>query len=363
MARLLKYSQLIYAEDLTIFKLFIRKIHLIRTHLIISANIRLSCGKSGKLQLCPGSARCPPMLTTQMEGAELSSALQKPDDSFFIDLTISPTLPSANLISDSTDYITTENHFPSDDTLSDTDYIMPESHFPSDDTLSGTDYIITENQLPSFDTLPDDVLSSGSPEILEDSISIMCTIKFNDLYYFDMQVSDYHPDNYFDLTQDPEKWAHMCTVSPHNEREDSPNRYIDHCLNLMWNKNGNCKDIIGVLVFAWFIVDKKDTWNFWDRLWHLAMKMIDFKHESGRSISYLGRIELPGGLKSACWNHALQEFLEDEGYWGSSALFKIDEKDGLRWIKPTEEEEEIMTNSDSFAENWVVELPRNEYYW
>ncbi|RAL65119.1 hypothetical protein DID88_001225 [Monilinia fructigena] len=262
-----------------------------------------------------------------IEGAELSPTLQTSDDSSFVDLTLSPTLLSSNPRSNSTDHITTENHF------------------------------------LSVDTLPGDLLSLGSPEVLQSSISIMCTIKFNDLYYFDMQVPPYHPDHFFDLTQDPERWAHMCIVSPHNEHEDSPNRYIDHCLNLMWNKNGNCRDILGVLVFAWFLVDKEDTWNFWDRLWRLAMNRIVFKDESGRSISYLGRIDLPGGLRRACWNHALQEFLEDEGYWGSSALFTVDERNGLRWIKLTAEEEENMTNSDSFAENWMIELPRNEYYW
>ncbi|KAA8567318.1 hypothetical protein EYC84_010349 [Monilinia fructicola] len=305
----------------------------------------ISSGTSGNLQLCPGSARRPSMLTTHieaeispsicysppsesMEGLESSSTSTLSDDSSVVDHTFSPTLSSSALSSASDDLIDMENDFSFD-----------------------------------YDMLSDDGTPLDSPADLENSISIMCTIKLSELYYFHMQVSRLDPDNFFDLTQDPERWAFMSYASHHSKYEDTPDRYIDHCLKLMRAKNGNCRDIIGVLLFASFIVDEYVEWNFWERLVPLAINMIDFEDEHGNPISYLGRIELQNGLPRGCWNHALQEFLEDKNYWRTTPMFKLSKRDGLKWIKPTAEEEEDMINSGSFERNWVIELPKNECSW
>ncbi|QSZ29900.1 hypothetical protein DSL72_004418 [Monilinia vaccinii-corymbosi] len=262
-----------------------------------------------------------------MEGFGFPSTLQTSDDTSFVDRTFSSSSPSSPLSSAPTDIVNMDIDSADEDTVTVGEFNPTSSPF------------------------------------LQDSISIFCTIKFNDLYYLDFQTPFTHPDQFFDLTQDPERWVYLCAQSPHNEHESTPDRYIKHCLSLMWNQTGNCRDIIAVLLFAWFHNDKKNPFHFWGRVRRHALDMMDFENALGEPISYLGRIELPGGLSRACWNHALQECLENEGMWGPSALFMLDRENGFRWLKVSAEEEENLMNGCSFAENWVIGLPRNEYYW
>ncbi|ESZ93926.1 hypothetical protein SBOR_5685 [Sclerotinia borealis F-4128] len=263
-------------------------------------------------------------VSNQMESVEFSSTIKMTEDKPFVDLTI-PTSPasSSNLSSAPTDIINIDNQITAEDTM---------------------------------DVNEPNTISTPDPEKTD---KILCTIKFNDLYYLDFQTPFTQPDLFFDLTQDPSLWVAFFERSIHTRHTADPSQYIQYCLSAMRMRSGNCRDLLAVFVFAFIFEDDKDSYGFWTTLYRLLYWMMDFENASGQKIVYLGRIVMPGGLLRGCWNKVLQRYLQDEDYLGPIMYFTVTEESGFRWIKP--EAGENLTKECSFEDNWVIELPRNEY--
>ncbi|TGO48795.1 hypothetical protein BCON_0229g00070 [Botryotinia convoluta] len=187
-----------------------------------------------------------------------------------------------------------------------------------------------------------------------------CTIRFSKTYYLDFQIPRTHRDPCFDLTQDPIFWPDFFVSSPKYSHTKNAVPYIQRCLHLIYDKTGDVRNLLAALVFAWTYNDDLATAGFWAKLYEQIMAMLPFKNAAGQEIVYLGRFEMPGGVSIACWNKAMQEFFEEKGHLGEFVYFGVTFNHGFEWLqrKPVEE----ILEREQMESEWVVELPRNEYY-
>ncbi|KAI9644975.1 hypothetical protein NHQ30_007010 [Ciborinia camelliae] len=301
----------------------------------LSSAVEVDVQKPGYKQSKLGATSSPKPISTSdssqttdiMEGVEFSSTAQTTDDTSVPDLTRSSTPELSSGISSDASAI-----------------------------------IDTDMESSTQDTMVVDKRDTTSPPNLQYPGIILCTIKFSESYYLDFKTPWTDANLFFDLTQDPTLWVHFFKRSPHTQDENNPNDYIRHCLYRIVEKSGSCRDLLGVLMFAWIFDDNYGTCRFWESLENRAMEMMDFKDAFGQPvIGYLGRIVMPRGLLKGCWNKKMQEFLEYEGLLGPVAYFAIGKRNGFRWVKP--EDGEIAMENRSIVDNWVIELPRNEYYY
>ncbi|KAM0180914.1 hypothetical protein ACHAPC_007449 [Botrytis cinerea] len=188
----------------------------------------------------------------------------------------------------------------------------------------------------------------------------LCTIRFNNLYYLDFQIPWTHRDPCFDLTQDPVFWPEFFGSNPNYKHTKNSIPYIQRCLNIMYERTGDVSNLLAALIFSWIYDDDEGTDGFWAKLYEQIMGSLLFKNVYGQDIVYLGRFEMPGGVTKACWNKAMQEFFENKGHLGESVYFAVTCGGGIEWLE-REPAEQILAREEMETE-WVVELPRNEYY-
>ncbi|KAF7950688.1 uncharacterized protein EAE97_002240 [Botrytis byssoidea] len=187
-----------------------------------------------------------------------------------------------------------------------------------------------------------------------------CTIRFSKTYYLDFQIPRTYRDPYFDLSQDPTFWPEFFHFNSNYSQTKNVIPYIRHCLRLMYNKTGDVSNVLAALVFAWTYDDELATAGFWAKLYEQIMAMLPFRNAAGQEIVYLGRFEMPGGVSIACWNKAMQEFFEEKGYLGEFVYFAVTSNHGFEWLQIKRAEE--ILEGEQIPSEWVVELPRNEYY-
>ncbi|KAF7951821.1 hypothetical protein EAE96_007119 [Botrytis aclada] len=204
---------------------------------------------------------------------------------------------------------------------------------------------------------PDEIESIVAPK---EYVLNFCTIRFNKLYYLDFQIPRTHRDPCFDLTQDPFFWPDFFATSPKYSHTKNAIPYIQRCLRLMYDKTGDVSNLIAALIFAWTYDDDLGTAGFWAKLYQQIMEWLPFENASGQEIVYLGRFEMPGGVRIACWNKVMQEFFEEKGHLGEFVYFGVSYKNGFEWLETTQVEQILET--EQMESEWVVELPRNEYY-
>ncbi|THV52534.1 hypothetical protein BGAL_0076g00190 [Botrytis galanthina] len=187
-----------------------------------------------------------------------------------------------------------------------------------------------------------------------------CAIRFSKTYYLDFQIPRTHRDPYFDLTQDPKFWPEFFHFNTNYNYTKNNIPYIRRCLRLMYEKTGDVSNVLAALVFAWAYDDDAATAGFWGKLYEQIMAMLPFKNAAGKEIVYLGRFEMPGGVSIACWNKAMQEFFEEKDYLGEFVYFAVTADHGFEWLK--NKSTEAILEREKMENEWVVELPRNEYY-
>ncbi|TGO74734.1 hypothetical protein BELL_0260g00130 [Botrytis elliptica] len=187
-----------------------------------------------------------------------------------------------------------------------------------------------------------------------------CTIRFSKTYYLDFQIPRTHRDPYFDLTQDPIFWPEFFYYNTNYNHTKNAIPYIRRCLCLMYEKTGDVSNVLAALVFAWTYDDDSATAGFWARLYEQIMAMLPFENAAGQEIVYIGGFEMPGGVRIACWNKAMQEFFEEKGHLGEFVYFAVTSNHGFEWLQRKSAEE--ILEREQMESEWVVELPRNEYY-
>ncbi|KAF7886615.1 uncharacterized protein EAF01_011293 [Botrytis porri] len=188
----------------------------------------------------------------------------------------------------------------------------------------------------------------------------LCTIRFSKTYYLDFQIPWTHRDPYFDLSQDPTFWPEFFYYNSNYNHANTFVPYIRCCLHMMREKTGDVSNLLAALVFAWTYNDDSGTAGFWATLYEQIMAMLPFKNAVGQDIVYLGRFEMPGGVSIACWNKAMQEFFEENGHLGEFVYFGVSVNHGFEWVQ--REQVEGVLKGEQMENEWVVELPRNEYY-
>lgn len=225
------------------------------------------------------------------------------------------------------------------------------------------------NPNPTEDTMAVDTPSPATaspspPPVPKDCVISFCTIKFSEeKYYLDCQTPFTDPNLFFDLTQDPILWVDFFKRHPTTVAQGitNPQNYIYHCLKLMVNRSGNLKDLLACIMFANFKEDYKGSYYFWTQLYNMILNELPFRNEAGKEIVYVARIEMEGGLYKGCWNKELQEHLEDNGLLEEFVYFSVTVEKGFEWADRKLAEEFIR--GETFVNDWVVELPRNEYYY